>query len=81
MGSGERKDILCDNLGGIEMKMVFRITAIFNLCLVVLSFVCVVMGAINRSVDFVVISVLIILLSCLQTTLMFAMLALFNEFK
>jgi hypothetical protein len=63
------------------MKMVFRITAIFNLCLVVLSFVCVVMGAINRSVDFVVISVLIILLSCLQTTLMFAMLALFNEFK
>lgn len=55
------------------MKTVFRITVIFNLLLVVLSFVCAVIGAIDRSVDFVAISVLIILIACLQTTLMIAL--------
>lgn len=64
--------------GGIEMKMVFRITVILNLLLVVISFVCVVMGAINRSVDFVVISVLLILVSIFPAT---TMLVLLNEFK
>lgn len=55
------------------MKTVFRITVIFNLLLVVLSFVCAVIGAIDRSVDFVAISVLIILIACLQTALMIAL--------
>lgn len=61
------------------MKMVFRITAILNLCLVVLSFICTIIGVFNRSVDFLAMSVLAILVSIFPTVLMMVLCNDFNE--
>lgn len=60
------------------MKTVFRITAILNLLLVVLAFICAVIAAINKSGDFLVVSTLTILVSIFPTAMM---LALCNDFK
>ena len=60
------------------MKTVFRISAILNLLIVVLAFICTVIGAINKSGAFLVASALTVVVSIFPATLM---LALCNEFK
>ena len=60
------------------MKTVLRITAILNLLLAVLSFICAVVAAINKSGDFIAWSALAVLVSIFPTTMM---LVLCNDFK
>ena len=60
------------------MKTIFRISANLNLLIVVLAFICTVIGAINKSGDFFVGSALTILFSIFPTAMM---LALCNDFK
>jgi hypothetical protein len=64
--------------GGIQMKNLLRITAILNLLLVVLAFICVVIGAITKDYNLLAPSVALVLISILPTTMM---LALCNDFK
>ena len=60
------------------MKTVFITTAILNLSLVVLAFICAFIGAIDRSVDLLVASAILVLVSIFPTTMM---LALCNDYK
>lgn len=60
------------------MKTVFRITAILNLLLVILSVICAVIAAINKDGSFLVVSALTILVSIFPTAVM---VALYNDFK
>lgn len=64
--------------GGIQMKTVFRITAILNLSLVVTAFICAVIAAINKDGSFLVVSAMTILFSIFPTAVM---VALYNDFK
>lgn len=60
------------------MKNIFRITAILNLLLVVISVICAIMASITKDGDIFVGSVLTILVSIFPTTLM---LVLCDDFK
>jgi hypothetical protein len=60
------------------MKNLFRITAILNLLLVVLAFICVVIGAITKDYNLLAPSVALVLASIFPTAMM---LALCNDFK
>lgn len=60
------------------MKTIFRLTAILNLSLVATAYFCVIIGAINKDVDFTFMSVLTILVSIFPTAMI---LALCNDFK
>lgn len=60
------------------MKNIFRITAILNLLLVVISVICAIMASITKDGDIFVGSVLTILVSIFPTTLM---LVLCHDFK
>ena len=76
--SPETKLLIIEVKMKIQMKTVFRITAILNLLLVVLACICAVIAAINKSGDFFVGSALTILFSFFPTAMM---LALCNDFK
>ena len=60
------------------MKTIFMISAILNLLIIVLAFICTVIGAINKSDGFLAASALTVSVSILPTTLM---LVLCSEFK
>ena len=60
------------------MKIIFRIAAIFNLLLSVLAFIFVVIAAINKNGNFLIVSTLMLLVSIFPTAMM---LALCNDFK
>ena len=60
------------------MKNLLRITAILNLLLVVLSFICVVIGAIYKNYDLLAPSIALVLVSIFPAAMM---LALCNDFK
>lgn len=60
------------------MKTVVTISAILNLLIVVVAFICVVIGAINKSCDLLVASAVTVVTSIFPATLM---LSLCNEFK
>lgn len=60
------------------MKTIFMISAILNMLIVVLAFICTIIGAINKSVDFLAVSALTVVVSIFPATLM---LSLCNEFK
>ena len=60
------------------MKNLLRITAIFNLLLVVSAYICVVIAAINKNVEFLIWSALIVIASIFPTAMM---IALCNDFK
>lgn len=60
------------------MKNLLRITAIFNLLLVVSAYICVVIAAINKNGGFLIWSALIVLGSIFPTAMM---IALCNDFK
>jgi hypothetical protein len=60
------------------MKNLLRITAILNLLLVVLAFICVVIGAITKDYNLLAPSVALVLISIFPAAMM---LALCNDFK
>lgn len=60
------------------MKKIFRITAILNLLLVLISVICAIMASITKDGDIFVGSILTILVSIFPTTLM---LVLCHDFK
>lgn len=60
------------------MKNILRITAILNLLLVVIAYICVIIGAINMDSAFLVWSALTVLALIFPTAVM---LALCNDFK
>lgn len=62
----------------VKMKCVFRITAILNLSLVATAYFCVIIGAINKDVDFLFMSALTTLFSIFPNALM---IVLCNDFK
>ena len=61
------------------MKNVLRITAILNLLLVVLSFICVVIGAITKDFGLIVPSVALVLISSFTTAMMLSLCSDFKE--
>lgn len=61
------------------MKNVFRITAILNLLLVALSFICVVIGAITKDFGLIAPSVALVLISIFTTAMMLALCSDFKE--
>lgn len=63
------------------MKNIFRITAILNLLLVVISVICAIMASITKDGDIFVGSVLTILVSIFPTTLMLVLCHDFKEAK
>lgn len=63
------------------MKNIFRITAILNLLLVVISVICAIMASITKDGDIFVGSVLTILVSIFPTTLMLVLCHDFEEAK
>jgi 4-hydroxybenzoate polyprenyltransferase len=64
--------------GGVQMKNLLRITAILNLLIVVLAFICVVIGAITKNYHLLAPSVALVLISIFPAAMM---LALCNDFK
>ena len=60
------------------MKNLLRITAIFNLLLVVLSFICVVIGVIYKNYDLLAPSIAFVLVSIFPAVMMLAICSDFN---
>lgn len=61
------------------MKTILRITAILNLLIGVLAFVCVVIGAINKDFDLFAASVALEIVSIIPTAMMLALCSDFKE--
>ena len=59
-------------------KIIIRISAILNVLLVVSSWICTIIAAINENVTFLAVSTVIVIASVFSATLM---LALCNDFK
>ena len=71
-------DASAESAGGEVMKTIFTISAILNLLIIALAFICTVIGAINKSDGFLAMSALTVVVSIFPATLM---LSLCNEFK
>ena len=67
--------------GGVQMKNLLRITAILNLLLVALSFICVVIGAITKDYNLLAPSTALVLISIFPAAMMLAICSDFKEAK
>lgn len=63
------------------MKTIFTISSILNLLIVVVAFICVVIGAINKDCGFLAVSAVTVVTSIFPATLMLSLCSEFKEIK